>query len=234
MFPAKNCTQRSCGQYAVRMSVDQVPSRRPYRQTRRAEATAQTRSRIREAARGLLLDCGYTGTSMRAVAEQAGVGTRTVYDYFPTKIALLQEVVEHAIVGDSLPVPASERGWFQEILDEQSADRRAALLAHASTQLHQRTAALFAVARSAAADDPGAASLWRTGKSGHRRDCERFARAALGPTNGPALRAMTTTLYVLIGPETYTMLADELGLTPQAYEHWLRDSLATVFGAAQQ
>ncbi len=47
---------------------------------------------------------------MRAVAERAGVGTRTAYDYFPTKTALLKEVVEHAIVGDVLPIPASGRG----------------------------------------------------------------------------------------------------------------------------
>jgi AcrR family transcriptional regulator len=169
---------------------------------------------------------------MRAVAERAGVGARTVYDYFPTKIALLKEVVEYAIVGDALPIPASERAWFQDVLSEEAPKRRAALLAHASAQLHQRTAALFAVARSAAADDAAAADLWRMGKAGHRRDCERIARAVLRRTTGPAPRAMTATLYVLIGPETYSVLADELGFTSQVYEEWLRDQLTIVFRAA--
>jgi AcrR family transcriptional regulator len=169
---------------------------------------------------------------MRAVAEHAGVGVRTVYDYFPTKTELLKEVVQTAIVGDALPVPASGRGWFQAVLDEADPTRRADLLARASTQLHQRTAALFAVARSAAADDPEAAELWRAGKAGHRSDCERFARATLGNNGPPAVGAMTATLYVLIGPETYTLLADELGFTPRAYERWLRDRLAALFEQA--
>jgi AcrR family transcriptional regulator len=171
---------------------------------------------------------------MRAVAERAGVGARTVYDYFPTKTALLKEVVEHAIVGDALPIPASERAWFQEIFQEEAPQRRAALLAHASALLHQRTAALFAVARSAAADDAAAADLWRVGKTGHRRDCERIARAVLGRTTGPAPRALTATLYVLIGPETYTVVVDELGFTSRAYEQWLREQLTIVFQAAKR
>jgi AcrR family transcriptional regulator len=215
------------------VAVDQVPPRRRYRQSRRAEAAAQTRARIRQAAHCLLLEHGYTATSMRAVAEHAGVGARTVYDYFPTKTALLKEVVEHAVVGDALPIPAGERAWFLDILHEEAPERRAALLAHASAQLHQRTAALFAVARTAAADDAAVADLWRAGKSGHRRDCERIARAVLGRTTGPAPRAMTATLYVLIGPETYTLLADDLGFTSHAYEQWLRDQLTIVFRAAK-
>ena len=98
-----------------------------------------------------------------------------------------------------------------------------------ATQLHQRTAALFAVARGAAADDPDAARLWRAGKAGHRSDCERFARAALGDHDGPAAHALTAALYVLIGPETFTLLTGELGFTPQNYEQWLGRQLAITF-----
>jgi hypothetical protein len=39
---------------------------------------------------------------------------------------------------------------------------------------------------------------------------------------------MTATLYVLIGPETYTVLAEELGFTAHAYESWLRDQLTML------
>jgi len=213
------------------MGADDDPGRRPYRQTRRAEMTAQTRARIREAARALLLDRGYAGTSMRAVAEHAGVGVRTVYDCYPTKTDLLKQVVEAAIVGDASPVPASGRGWFQGVLDEPDPVRRGELLAAASTRLHERTAGLFAVARNAAADDEDAARLWRAGKAGHRADCERFARAVVGDDDA-ALGALTATLYILIGPETYTLLTSELGYTPHAYEHWLSHQLAITFGDA--
>ena len=211
------------------MAIDEPPPRRQYRQTQRAQSTAQTRARIRDAASTLLLERGYAGTSMRAVADHAEVGLRTVYDNFPTKTDLLKDVVQNAIVGDAKPVPASGRDWFREVLDEPSPARRAALLARASTRLHQRTAALFAVARNAAANDPDAAALWRSGKAGHRSDCQRFARAVLNSTDRAGLKALTATLYILIGPETYTVLTDELGLTPQKYEGWLRDQLSEAF-----
>jgi hypothetical protein len=68
----------------------------------------------------------------------------------------------------------------------------------------------------------------------YRRDCERFARAALGKNAGPALRALTATLYVLIGTETHTLLSDELGFTPPAYERWLRSQLEAVFQGASR
>jgi hypothetical protein len=42
---------------------------------------------------------------------------------------------------------------------------------------------------------------------------------------------MTATLYVLIGPETYTVLAEELGFTAHAYESWLRDQQTMLFEA---
>jgi len=219
---------QQCGQYTDGMGADDDQARRPYRQTRRAEMTAQTRARIREAARALLLDRGYAGTSMRAVAEHAGVGVRTVYDCYPTKTDLLKQVVEAAIVGDAAPVPASGRDWFQAVLDERDPVRRAELLASASTRLHARTAGLFAVARNAAADDEDAARLWRAGKAGHRADCERFARAVVGDDE-PALGSLTATLYILIGPETFTLLTGELGFTPQNYEQWLGRQLAITF-----
>jgi hypothetical protein len=56
----------------------------------------------------------------------------------------------------------------------------------------------------------------------------------LGRATGPAPRALTATLYVLIGPETYTVLADDLGFTSRAYEQWLRDQLTIVSGAAKR
>jgi len=87
---------------------------------------------------------------------------------------------------------------------------------------------------SAATDDAAAADLWRVGKTGHRRDCERITRAVLGRTTGPAPRALTATLYVLIGPETYTVLVDQLGFTSRAYEQWLREQLTIVFRAAKR
>jgi AcrR family transcriptional regulator len=50
----------------------------------------RTRARILETALGLLRERGYEGTTMRAIAERAGVAIGNAYHYFPSKEALLQ------------------------------------------------------------------------------------------------------------------------------------------------
>jgi tetracycline repressor-like protein len=85
-------------------------SGRPSHSPRRQEAAAETRRRIRQAARQLFVANGYAATSIRAVAERAGVAEKTVYLAFPTKTDLLKEV---AIVGDDQPIPVAERDWWQ-------------------------------------------------------------------------------------------------------------------------
>lgn len=58
---------------------------RPYRKRRRAEAEAQTRLRIAEAAMRLHGSVGPAQTTISAVAEQAGVQRATVYRHFATE-----------------------------------------------------------------------------------------------------------------------------------------------------
>jgi len=65
-------------------------SKRPYRQTKRAEKQAETRQKIIEATIELHQTKGPAHTSMADVAEQAGVGKVTVYRHFPDEPTLSQ------------------------------------------------------------------------------------------------------------------------------------------------
>ena len=58
--------------------------RRSYRLGRRAEASGQTRQRIVEATFELHSERGIADTSMKDIAERAGVSVGTVYHHFPT------------------------------------------------------------------------------------------------------------------------------------------------------
>lgn len=51
------------------------------------------REQIAKAARKLFLELGYAGTSMDAVSAEAKVSKQTLYRYFPTKVALLGEIL---------------------------------------------------------------------------------------------------------------------------------------------
>jgi AcrR family transcriptional regulator len=68
-------------------------SPRPYNLGRRQESADQTRARIIEAARELLMASdGLSGFTMEAVARQAGVARMTVYYQFESKVGLLEAV----------------------------------------------------------------------------------------------------------------------------------------------
>src|SRR3954463_3080390 len=70
-------------------------SPRPYRMGQRQALTDQTRSRIIEATRELLIASdGFNGFSIDAVARQANVARMTVYYQFGSKIGLLEALCD--------------------------------------------------------------------------------------------------------------------------------------------
>jgi AcrR family transcriptional regulator len=69
--------------------------KRQYRMKRRAEQEAQTRQRITESAVELHGSLGPARTSMKAVAEHAGVPRSTVYRHFPDEETLFGACSAH-------------------------------------------------------------------------------------------------------------------------------------------
>lgn len=82
--------------------------KRRYRQTRRAEATAETRRRIVDAAIRLHATVGPAQTTISAIAEQAGVERLTVYRHFPREDELFRACVTHG--WERFP-PPDHRAW---------------------------------------------------------------------------------------------------------------------------
>ena len=83
----------------------------------RAERTLATRRRMVRAAYDLFCANGYLGTTISAVAAQAGVAVPTVYYTFGTKAALLDESIGAAIGDfDRWPVPPTGPVEITELL----------------------------------------------------------------------------------------------------------------------
>jgi AcrR family transcriptional regulator len=80
-------------------------SSRPYRKRRRAEQEAETRQRITEAAMRLHGSVGPARTTVKAVAEEAGVQRATVYRHFPDEEALFAACSAHWASLNPLPDP---------------------------------------------------------------------------------------------------------------------------------
>ena len=64
-----------------------------------AETKAETRARILEAARQLFASGGFEATSTRNIAQAAGIATGTLFNYFPTKEAIVACLASEAAAG---------------------------------------------------------------------------------------------------------------------------------------
>lgn len=113
--------------------------KRKYQQTRRAEQQQATRRQIVEAAMTLHEELGPANTSIKAVAEQAGVQRLTVYRHFPDEASLFQACTSHWL--ELHPPPAIDV-WAEK--DEPA--RRCAAALHAVYAYYRQTEAMWRVA----------------------------------------------------------------------------------------
>jgi AcrR family transcriptional regulator len=87
----------------------ETPSKRKYELKKRAEEMAETHLRITEAAIELHGTVGPSRTTMKAVAERAGVERRTLYRHFPTEADLFVACSTHYFTANPWPDPGSWR-----------------------------------------------------------------------------------------------------------------------------
>ncbi|HEY0141679.1 MAG TPA: helix-turn-helix domain-containing protein [Thermoanaerobaculia bacterium] len=90
--------------------------KRTYNLGRRAETAAETRQRLIEATAALHGERGISATSLRDIAERAGVSVGTAYHHFPTYLDAVRACGAHTMASAPLP-PESIFDGFEE-LDE--------------------------------------------------------------------------------------------------------------------
>lgn len=84
--------------------------KRKYNQTLRAERQDETREKIVEATVALHEELGPANTSIKAIAEKAGVQRLTVYRHFPDDVSLFLACTSHWF---ELNPPPDMAGWAQ-------------------------------------------------------------------------------------------------------------------------
>jgi AcrR family transcriptional regulator len=200
---------------------------RSYNSPRRREQAAATRRQILESAQQLFEQQGYAGTSMAAIAKEAGVALKTVYLAFETKSGLLRALWNVVLRGDEGDLPVAQREWYREVLEEPDPERQLRLNARNARAVKTRAGALLAVIRSAAAADPEVEPLWSRIQSEFYENQGAIVKRL---HDRKALRAgldvarATDILWTLNHPDLWHLLVGARGWTPEQWEQWFADT----------
>lgn len=190
------------------------------RLTLRQEHAALTRRRILDAARALFYRDGYAATTLRAVAERAGVAIQTVYAVFGSKADLLAELRGLAVD------QAEANRSFQAAMQRPTVELRLREFARSIRIRWERAGDIVRIHQDAARADPvarhGADVANSRRQEGLRTLAGSIAAGLLPTLDVPRAAAI---LDALTMPELYVQLVEVHGWTPDEYETWLAGRL---------
>ncbi|MQA81493.1 MAG: TetR family transcriptional regulator [Streptosporangiales bacterium] len=214
------------------MSENARPRRR-YDATKRREHAARTRATIVTAAARLFVERGYAGTTIPAIAAEAGVAVETVYRSASGKAGLLAAAVQAALAGgvERAEVPVDERPGIRRVIEETDPVRQLWLYAATQPGVWGRVGPLLRVLDAAAGSDESLAELQAKHAAQRLHGMRRFAgllaeRGALRP-DVSADRAADI-LWTVCAQASYDSLVTDRGWAPEEYRDWIAEVLAAA------
>jgi AcrR family transcriptional regulator len=207
-----------------------VKPRRQYDSRRRREQAAQTRRDIEVAADKLFRERGYVGTSMPAIAAEAGVVVETIYRAFGSKSALFKAVIESALAGGSkrAETPPAERPAIRAVIEETDPRRKLELYAATQPGVHGRSGPLYRVLVAAADSHPElrdvldameAQRLHGLGGLASQLAERRALRSDMSVENARDV------IWTLCSTSVHDLLVRQRGWSAETYQHWLAAAL---------
>jgi AcrR family transcriptional regulator len=199
----------------------------------RRARSAQTGLRVVEAARALMLERGWAGTTMADVAARAGVAVQTVYTVTGGgKAALAKRVWDVTLAGDDEPVAFADRPAARALRAETDPRRVLAGYAAVSRQVYGRLGPVARVLRAGAA--AGDADLVRLidvteneRLAGSLAVCRHLA--ALGALRDDVpLERVAQRLWTITSGEQGDGLVVRCGWSLDEYEAWLAESMTAA------
>ncbi|MGA6204303.1 TetR/AcrR family transcriptional regulator [Nocardia testacea] len=194
--------------------TDSTP-RRSYDSLRRQAQAQRTRAEIAEAARRLFVARGWGATTVREVAQEAGVSVPTVYAAYGNKTGLVWALVEAA------DLPADPARLLGELESAEPA-RQLAAMAGYDRRLFESSGDLIGLIREAGRTEADLATLYtrvRRAADGIRE--EVFSAWPTGTLrSGVDLSTAVDTYAALCNIDVYTVLIRERGWSSERVEQW--------------
>jgi AcrR family transcriptional regulator len=200
--------------------------KRSYKSTVRQDQAAQTRLLIVDAASDLFTSNGFARTTVRAIAERAGVAPDTVYATFGSKVRVL------TALGDARLAPPGvanvmDRPEAIAVRDEVDQRRQLRLFAQDIAAVSTRVRPIYEVLRTASAVEPEVGEVFAEMERHRLVNMGRFARwlAANGRLRVTEDRAAEI-VWALASPDVARMLCDTRGWNEAEHADWLATTLA--------
>ena len=206
--------------------MSQAVNKRRYTSRIRQEQAEQTRTRILEAATKLFLGNGYARTSVKAIAEEAGVVPDTVYAAFGSKVRVLTALLDKRLVPDGGVASVRDRPDVQAIRNEQDQRRQLQIFADVFTKISAELRPIFEILRTASAVEPESAAVLQEMENYRLENMHLYAgwiaeRGALRCDVEQAGEVM----WALASPDMGRKLCDELGWSQSQHAAWLAETL---------
>ena len=198
--------------------------------TQRARSARDTRRRVIDAAHHLFLEQGFPATTIREVADRAGVSAETVYKGFGGKAGLLKAAYDVAMAGDDEPIPIVDRPEVRAVRAATTPAAAAAAYANLARTLVGRAGPLTRVVLAGRGASAEVEEFVQT------TDAERLVGATGVVTHWSAegwLRAELSSerardvVWMLTAPAVYLMSIDR-GWTMREYRDWLADAVMAL------
>ena len=207
--------------------------RRAYHSPLRADQAEQTRRRILESARRLFVSRGYAGTTVSAVADDAGVSPETIYLTLGGKRGLLEGVMD--ITGPHDTASDDDR-WWEMVAGLGNASERLEKMVEYSCRILARTRPIHAIIRGAADKEPFAADLGRRllaeRLSNQTERIGRFLAGDLAPEL--SIADAGERFCALTSLELYHLITVELGWRADQHRRWVTRLLhAELLGSSR-
>jgi AcrR family transcriptional regulator len=207
------------------------PAARVYHSPRRAEQAAATRAAVLAAARELFVSQGYAGTTVADIARHARVAVDTVYATVGRKPALLRAVLESALSGADVAVPAQQRDYVLRVRAARTAREKITEYVHGLVKVHSRLAPVFLALRDAGATDPESAALWQEIAQRRARNMTEFAadlRSTGELREDLTDREVADIIWSMNSPEYWVLLVTERDWTHRQFAAYLIDAWARL------
>jgi AcrR family transcriptional regulator len=211
-------------------------TKRRYTSARRQAQAAETRRKIIAAAGKLFAECGYTGTTIEDIAQEAGCAVQSVYAIFGNKRAILTRLVEVSVGGDEAPIPILERPEPQAVRHERDQRRQLQLFAQGIADIMARMRPIFEILRTAAKTEPEIAALLQQLLDERLQNMIQFVAwvAANEPLRqGLDIEAAGETVWLLTSAEVYHLLIVDRRWGRERYVQWLSATLIALLLPAQ-